>query len=133
MIFKSILKKNLIFKNSQLNKSCYIFGNGASIKSFNLKFFDNLPVFSCGWLFLHNDYHRLNVLCDFEIHPGIFFPIWKKHSTAFTRAGETRSLPHSIRNHVHTVSYQGECITRYLTKQPHNKTTYLRDTPLGQE
>lgn len=77
MIFKSILKKNRNLKNSQLNKSCYIFGNGASIKSFDLKFFDNLPAFSCGWLFLHNDYHKLNVLCDFEIHPGIFFPIWK--------------------------------------------------------
>ena len=77
MIIKKILKKNISLKDTYKDKDCYIFGNGSSIKKYDLSKFSNKIIFSCGWLFLHKDYKCLNILADFEMHPGIFFPIWK--------------------------------------------------------
>ena len=77
MIIKNILKKNELLKNIYQNEECYIFGNGSSIKKYDLRKFKGKNIFSCGWLFLHKDYQYLNILADFEMHPGIFFPIWK--------------------------------------------------------
>jgi hypothetical protein len=77
LIIENILKKNKFLKNIYLNEECYIFGNGSSIKKYDLKKFRGKNIFSCGWLFLHKDYQHLNILADFEMHPGIFLPIWK--------------------------------------------------------
>ena len=77
MIIKHILKKNKLLKNIYKNQDCFIFGNGSSIKQYDLTKFSNQKAFSCGWLFLHKDYKYLNIVADFEIHPGIFFPFWK--------------------------------------------------------
>ena len=38
-MLKYFLKKNYLFKDLYKNDECYIFGNGASIKKYNLKNF----------------------------------------------------------------------------------------------
>lgn len=77
MIIKSLLNRNNSLKNIYSGEDCYIFGNGSSIKKYDLKKFSKKYIFSCGWLFLHKDYQYLDILADFEMHPGIFFPFWK--------------------------------------------------------
>ena len=77
MITKTILKKNIILKDIFYGQECYLFGNGASIRKFDLKNFSNKKSIVCGWLFLHKDYKFLDVISDIEMHPGIFFPFWK--------------------------------------------------------
>lgn len=78
-MISQILKKNKNLKNNFYGQECYIFGNGLSIKNYDLKEFNNKFSFTCGWLFLHKDYSNLNVIVDVEVHPGIFFPFWKNH------------------------------------------------------
>ena len=77
MIINKILKKNGFLKDIYKDKDCFIFGNGCSLKSYDLTKFSKKNIFSCGWLFLHKDYKNLNILADFEMHPGIFLPIWR--------------------------------------------------------
>ena len=84
LLFNNILKKNNKFKNSYKDKECFIFGNGSSIKKFDLKLFANKLSMTCGWLYLHKDFKNLNIIADFEIHPAIFFPIWKNEYTKKT-------------------------------------------------
>jgi hypothetical protein len=76
-MLKYFLKKNHLFKDLYKNDECYIFGNGASIKKYNLKNFSKKKTMVCGWLYLHKDFNYLNTVCDFEIHPGVFFYLWK--------------------------------------------------------
>ena len=88
MIIKKILKKNNILKDIYKDEDCFIFGNGCSLKNYDLTKFSKKNIFSCGWLFLHKDYKYLNILADFEMHPGIFLPFWKneyKNNFEFNR------------------------------------------------
>ncbi len=43
-LLKSYLKKNIKFKNIAKNEECLIFGNGASLKNYNLKKFSEYEV-----------------------------------------------------------------------------------------
>ena len=86
MLFINSLIKKTISKNKKLkdiykSKSCYLFGNGFSIKYYDLKNFSNLKSFTCAWNYLHNDFHHLDVCGDFHVHPGIFSPVWKQPYT----------------------------------------------------
>ncbi len=81
MIVKKILKKNIIFKDKFHDQECYLFGNGASLKKFDLKNFSDKKSIICGWMFLHKDFKFLNVISDIEMHPAIFFPFWKNPYT----------------------------------------------------
>ena len=79
-LFNPIIKK-IISKNEELNniyngKTCYIFGNGFSLKFIDLKKFSNQKSFVCAWNYLHKDFNYLDVCADFHVHPGIFSPIW---------------------------------------------------------
>ena len=74
---RKILKRNKILHNSFKGETCYLFGNGYSLKYLDLQKFKNLNVFSTGLNYLHKDYNSLKVVADFHLHPGIFSPIWK--------------------------------------------------------
>ena len=74
---KKILSKNLKLHNSYDSQTCYLFGNGYSLKYINLKKFNNVFSFTTGLNYIHRDFSCLNVVSDFHLHPGIFSPIWR--------------------------------------------------------
>ena len=73
---KRIIERNSKFENIHKGESCYLFGNGASIKYFNLKHFDDKPAIACGALFLHQVFKYINVKYYFEGHPFYYYPYW---------------------------------------------------------
>jgi len=77
LLLRSILKKNIKFKNVSKNEECLIFGNGASLKNYNLKKFSNYDVIVTSMMYLHNDFKYLNVVADCEIAPFILYKFWR--------------------------------------------------------
>ena len=49
-VFSKTLEKNKQFKDIHKGESCYIFGNGASLKYFDLKLFNDRISIGCGAL-----------------------------------------------------------------------------------
>ena len=80
-IFKKILSKNSELNNIYYGQTCYLFGNGYSLKFIDLKKFNNFLSFTTGLNYIHRDFNHLNIAGDFHIHPGIFSPIWRHPST----------------------------------------------------
>ena len=59
---RPILKRIQRFKDIHRGESCYLFGDGTSIKYFDLnKFTDKISI-PCGFLLFHNDIYGLNIL-----------------------------------------------------------------------
>ena len=83
VIAKKILKRNKKFHNLYSGQTCYLFGNGSSIKHYDLKLFGDKPSLCCGNLFLHNDFKYLNVVADIELHPFLNYPFWKNPYYSF--------------------------------------------------
>ncbi len=71
MIFK--LNK---FKMRHKGEECFIFGDGPSLKYFNLSKFSNLIGISCGMQAFHKDFEKLNVKYYSLIEPYLFYPDW---------------------------------------------------------
>ena len=74
---RKIISKNKELYNNYLDETCYLFGNGYSIKYLDFANFQNLNVFTSGYTYLHKDFEQLKIVGDFHLHPGIFSPIWK--------------------------------------------------------
>ena len=66
LLSERVVRKNIKFKDIHRGESCYLFGNGASIKYFDLKKFDDKPSIGCGGLFLHKDFNELKVKYFYE-------------------------------------------------------------------
>jgi len=77
LLSKIVLKKNKKFKGAHNGESCYIFGNGASIKYFDLGLFSDRVSIGCGSLFLHRDFHKLDLKYYYMGHPFLFYRYWK--------------------------------------------------------
>lgn len=73
---KKIIEKNLKFKDIHKGQSCYLFGNGSSLKYFDFKSFNDKDAIGCGALFLHKDFNLLNIKYYFEGHPFFYYPYW---------------------------------------------------------
>tara|TARA_B100001093_G_scaffold503322_1_gene557538 strand:+ start:274 stop:1068 length:795 start_codon:yes stop_codon:yes gene_type:complete len=67
------VKKIQSLKNDE-STSCYIFGDGPSIKYFKLEKFSTLPSIISGQLFLHKDFHKLKLQSITNIEPWYFCP-----------------------------------------------------------
>ncbi len=76
LLAKKTLKRNKKFGGIHQGESCYLFGNGASLKYFDLKKFDDKIVISCGPLSVHRDFKKMNVKYHFEGHPFFYYPYW---------------------------------------------------------
>jgi hypothetical protein len=70
-VFSNALKKNEKFKNIHKGESCYIFGNGSSLKHYDLKQFNDRVSIGCGALFAHNNIYY------YVSHPLFFYNFWK--------------------------------------------------------
>jgi hypothetical protein len=73
---KSFLSSNKKFKDIHQGESCYIFGNGASIKYYDLAEFNDRVSIGCGLLFLHKDFEKLNMPYYYTSHPFFYYPAW---------------------------------------------------------
>lgn len=62
------------FSNLHKGESCYILGDGPSIKWFDLSLFNNHPAICCGMLPFHNDFNKLNVKYLTVAAPWLFVP-----------------------------------------------------------
>lgn len=75
--FSRTLKKNTKFKDLHKGKSCYVIGNGASLKYYDLKSFDDKASIGCNVLFAHKDLKDLNLKYYYVGHPLLFHKFWK--------------------------------------------------------
>ena len=66
------------FKNKHSNESCYIFGDGISLKSFNLKLFNDHKAFFINNVIFHKDVHTLNLSYGVALRPLFFYEIFRK-------------------------------------------------------
>lgn len=76
-----IIERNSKFKNIHEGESCYLFGNGASLKYFDLQNFSDKPAIACGAFFLHQDFRKINVKYYYEGEPFFYYPYWKNPYT----------------------------------------------------
>ena len=62
------------FRNRHKGESCYIFGDGPSIKWFDLASFNDHPAICCGMMPFHRDFGKLNVKYVMLVAPWLFVP-----------------------------------------------------------
>ncbi len=72
----NIISENKVFLHKHDGQSCYIFGNGASIKYFDLKYFSDKISIGCGPLFALRDFKKINLKYFLEAQPFFFYPYW---------------------------------------------------------
>ncbi len=76
-LLRPVLKKNNIFKNSFFDQTCYIFGNGASLKYIDFNYFTDYPTIGINHLILHKDFQLLNTCCYTLPEPMSFYNYFK--------------------------------------------------------
>ncbi len=72
--FKRILARNEKFKGRHTGETCYIFGNGASLKNMELGAFSDHVSIGLNFLCLHNDYRSLNIQYHVLVESFFFYP-----------------------------------------------------------
>jgi hypothetical protein len=72
-----LICKNVKFNNIHKGECCYIIGNGASLKYFDLSKLNDKVSIGCGALFAHNDFDMLDVKYYYVSHPSFFYKYWK--------------------------------------------------------
>ena len=74
---KRSFSRNVQFKDMHKGDTCYIFGNGESIKSMDLNNFNDKISIGCNNLFLHKDFEKLDCRYYQIVAPLIFLPYFK--------------------------------------------------------
>ncbi len=70
-VFTGQLQK---FSNRHEGETCYIFGDGPSIKWFDFSEFGNHPAICCGMIPFHKDFEKLDVRYIALVEPWLFVP-----------------------------------------------------------
>lgn len=78
---KGILARNGKFKNRHKRDSCYIFGNGASLKTMDLARFSDRISIGCNLLCVHKDFRALDMWYYLVPEPFFFYPVWDNRYT----------------------------------------------------
>ena len=102
---KPLLSKIHRYKDAHLGESCYLIGDGVSVKWFDLAAFDDKIAIPCGFIPFHNDFNKLNVKYLLLAEPWWFYP------TVWTTTPPKRI----IRNHIQS-SYRN-IINTYRDKE----------------
>ena len=76
-----VLKRIKVFKNAHKGESCYLFGDGISIKYFDLNRFSEKISIPCGFLLFHNDYDSLQTPYAMLIETYYFYPFIRVNSS----------------------------------------------------
>jgi len=99
-VFSKTLKKNAKFKDIHKGESCYIFGNGSSLKYYDLKLFNDRISIGCGALFSHNDINSINLKYYYVSHPLFFYNFWKNPYSGKYEKNKTGSFyKRKMKNH----------------------------------
>jgi hypothetical protein len=101
-IAKPLLSKIHRYKDIHRGESCYLMGDGVSVKWFNLAAFGDKIAIPCGSLPLHKEFDKLNVPYMILSEPYWFYP------THWT----TSSPKRIVRNHIQKM-YKQEIVDRY--------------------
>jgi hypothetical protein len=83
LLTKNIMRKNSEFRGLHSGDECYIFGNGNSLKYFDLGLFSDKISFGCNVLRVHNDFSKLNLKYYVSTHPLLYSPYWRGVKTGF--------------------------------------------------
>lgn len=81
LLISRVLQKNEKFKNLHKGQTCYIIGNGASLKNMDLSAFSNHITIGVNNLYLHNDFNKLDIRYHALIEPFFMFPYFKNPYT----------------------------------------------------
>lgn len=73
-LFASLLNKTAKFKNIHSGQECYLIGDGASLKWFDLSKFNDRISIPVGFSIFHKDYKKLNSKYVLLAEPYWFFP-----------------------------------------------------------
>ena len=76
-LFSFKLNKISKYNNIHKNEDCVIFGDGSSVKWFDLKSFSKLHAITVGYIPFHNDFKYLNCKYCFLVEPFWFYPVIK--------------------------------------------------------
>ena len=88
-ITKPILNRVLNLKNSHYGETCYIFGDGISIKWFDLSEFSNNISFSLNKIAFHKQSSYLNLKYSLFIEPFYFYPyFWDRDEATVKETGK---------------------------------------------
>ncbi len=93
-----LLERNARFRNIHRGESCYIFGNGISIKDMDLKQLGDKVAIGCGYLFLHNDFDALDVRYYAEMEPFWFYPWWRNRKNGTWERNQNSRLQKRVIN-----------------------------------
>jgi len=81
---KKIISKNKKYLNIHKNDECYIFGNGLSLKYYDLSLFNDKIGIACGPVFSHKDFRKTEIKYLYEGHPFFFYRFWKNPYRGFS-------------------------------------------------
>jgi hypothetical protein len=74
--FSKLLNKVTVYKDKHKGDSCYIIGDGSSIKYFKLNTLSNFISFACNYIPFHNDFEKLNAKYCIMSAPFYFSPFF---------------------------------------------------------
>lgn len=101
-----VLSKIHRYKDIHKGESCYLIGDGVSVKWFELSAFTDKIAMPCGFLPFHRDFDRLNAPYLMLIEPFWFFP-----------SNSTTTPPiRKIKNHIQSL-YKNQVIDRYSERE----------------
>jgi len=81
---KNIISRNKKYLNIHKNDECYIFGNGLSLKYYDLSLFNDKIGIACGPVFSHKNFRNTKIKYLYEGHPFFFYRIWKNPYRVFS-------------------------------------------------
>lgn len=81
---KNIISKNKKYLNIHRNDECYIFGNGLSLKYYDLSLFNDKIGIACGPVFSHKDFRKTKIKYLYEGQPFFFYRYWKNPYRGFS-------------------------------------------------
>ena len=76
---KPLLNKILKYNNIHKGEECYLFGDGASIKWFDLNHFSDKISIPVSYIPFHNDFEKLNAKYCMLVEPNWFYPFVKTY------------------------------------------------------
>lgn len=104
---KPLISRLHPFKDYYRGEECYLFGDGISIKWFDLDAFKDKISIPCGYIGFHKDFHKLNVDNFFLCETWMFYPFLKTITSPPYRL---------IQNKIQSL-YKKELINKYPEKK----------------